>query len=169
MAPYVEGMARRYGARVTMLHALELPIVSYSDGPVYSAMDFQSMIDDGKQRVESFLKSEFQDIPTTRLMLEGEPAWRIAEYAEKETVDLIMMPTHGYGPFRRFLLGSVTAKVLHDVKCPVWTSAHRPKDPRRPAAIVTCSARWTFGRVTCRSSAGLPYLPASCQPRNRRL
>src|SRR5438270_682313 len=27
-------------------------------------------------------------------------------------------------PFRQLLLGSVTAKVLHDVDCPVWTSAH---------------------------------------------
>ena len=35
-----------------------------------------------------------------------------------------MMPTHGYGPFRRLLLGSVTAKTLHDAHCPVWTSAH---------------------------------------------
>ena len=35
-----------------------------------------------------------------------------------------MMPTHGRGPFRRFVLGSVTAKVLHDAPCPVWTSAH---------------------------------------------
>ena len=43
-----------------------------------------------------------------------------------------MMPTHGYGPFRRFLLGSVTAKVLHDVKCPVWTSAHVPDTPKPP-------------------------------------
>jgi hypothetical protein len=29
-------------------------------------------------------------------------------------VDLIMMPTHGVGTFRSFLVGSVTAKVLHD-------------------------------------------------------
>jgi hypothetical protein len=36
-----------------------------------------------------------------------------------------MMPTHGYGCFRRLLLGSVTAKVLHDVDCPVWTGVHR--------------------------------------------
>ena len=35
-----------------------------------------------------------------------------------------MMLTHDYGPFRRFLLGSVTAKILHDAACPVWTSAH---------------------------------------------
>src|SRR5262245_30709199 len=35
-----------------------------------------------------------------------------------------MMRAHGYGPFRRLLLGSVTAKVLHDAHCPVWTGAH---------------------------------------------
>ena len=27
-------------------------------------------------------------------------------------------------PVRRFLLGSVTAKVLHNCGCPVWTAAH---------------------------------------------
>jgi nucleotide-binding universal stress UspA family protein len=37
------------------------------------------------------------------------------------------MPTHGYGPFRKFLLGSVAAKVLHDVDAPVWTGAHLQK------------------------------------------
>ncbi len=38
-----------------------------------------------------------------------------------------MMPTHGYGPFRRMLLGSVTAKAFHmrDARCGqvrIWTS-----------------------------------------------
>jgi len=37
---------------------------------------------------------------------------------------LIMMPTRGCGPYRRTVLGSVTAKVLHDCDCPVWTSVH---------------------------------------------
>jgi nucleotide-binding universal stress UspA family protein len=37
------------------------------------------------------------------------------------------MPTHGYGPFRRFVLGSVVSKVLHDVKIPVFTGAHVPE------------------------------------------
>jgi hypothetical protein len=87
-----------------------------------SLVSFEALTEVRKQCVASFLKSEFHNIPTTRLMREGDPARAIIEYAEDEKVDLIMMPTHGYGPFRRFLLGSVTAKVLHDVKCAVWTS-----------------------------------------------
>ena len=42
----------------------------------------------------------------------------------ERNVDIIMMPTHGFGPYRRFILGSNTAKVLHDAECPVWTCAH---------------------------------------------
>src|SRR5262249_47338774 len=116
-----------------MLHAVDLPVMGYTDGSVYSVMDFQSMLDEEKENVKSFLKEEFQEVPTTRLALEGDPARRIAEYAGKEKADLIMMPTHGYGPFRRFLLGSVTAKTLHDVECPVWTSAHVAENPPLPA------------------------------------
>jgi nucleotide-binding universal stress UspA family protein len=34
------------------------------------------------------------------------------------------MSTHGLGTFFPLLLGSVTAKVLHESPCPVWTGAH---------------------------------------------
>ena len=47
----------------------------------------------------------------------------------REQMDLIVMPTHGYGPFRRFILGSVTAKVLHDADCPVMTGVHLEEAP----------------------------------------
>jgi nucleotide-binding universal stress UspA family protein len=133
IAPHVVCMARRYRARVTVLHAMEIPGGAYPGWPVYGpAMDLNGMEEDRRARVESFLRDEFQGVDTVRLMLEGDPAFRIAEYAENEGVDLIMMPTHGYGPFRRFLLGSVTAKVLHDVNCAVWTSAHAPEKAAPP-------------------------------------
>lgn len=148
IAPYVACMASRYGARVTMLHAIELSVPPYPGWPAYGPMvdvpiteDMreqweqarQDMVDQANQRIDSFLSSEFQSINTTRLARQGASAEVIVEYAEKENVDLIMMPTHGYGPFRRFLLGSVTAKVLHDVHCPIWTSAHAPEITAPPA------------------------------------
>jgi len=81
-----------------------------------------------------------------------------SKLAREAEVDLIVMPTHGYGPFRRFILGSVTAKVLHDTDIPVYTGAHvtdKPLDPlpafRTVAAAVDLSAhsekvlRWAAG------------------------
>src|SRR5437879_2915025 len=56
--------------------------------------------------------------------------------------DLVMMPTHGCGPMRRFLLGSVTAKVLHDVSTAVWTgvgSKLADHQPGVPYSSIICA------------------------------
>src|SRR5579864_3843193 len=151
IAPYVVCMARRTGARVTMLHMVEIPTGAYPGWPAEAALiNLQDILRVRQQSLDSFLVNEFQDIGVTRLMSEGDPASGIAAYAEKEKVDLIMMPTHGYGPFRRFLLGSVTAKVLHDVKCPVWTSAHMPETPALPSG---------YGQVLCAVDLTAKSLP----------
>jgi len=134
IAPYVVAMSRRTGAQVTLLHVVEVPTGAYPGWPADAALiSLQDMLRTRQQCVDTFLQNELRDVALTRVMREGDPARGIIEYAEKENVDLIMMPTHGYGPFRRFLLGSVTAKVLHDVKCPVWTSAHAPESPAPPS------------------------------------
>jgi nucleotide-binding universal stress UspA family protein len=80
--------------------------------------------------MKQFRCSELRHSEARQVLREGDPARTIVDYAESEHVDLIMMPTHGYGPFRRLLLGSVTAKVLHDAKCPVWTAVHSEEKPR---------------------------------------
>jgi nucleotide-binding universal stress UspA family protein len=59
-----------------------------------------------------------------RMVVKGDPARKIVQLALNEHADVVLMPTHGFGPFRRFLLGSNTAKVLHDADCPVWTGVH---------------------------------------------
>jgi hypothetical protein len=46
---------------------------------------------------------------------------RVIQY---QGADLVMLPTHELGPLRRFLLGSVAAKVLHDESAVVWTGVH---------------------------------------------
>ena len=70
-------------------------------------------------------KSQYIPQPNAEThVLCGDPATVITLFAGDGDSRVIMMPTHGYGPFRRMLLGSVTAKVLHDARCPVWTSPH---------------------------------------------
>ena len=64
-----------------------------------------------------------------RIAVLGDPAQEIVDWVRTNNVDLVMMPSHGYGPFRQLLLGSVTAKVLHDVPCAVWTTAHTGTAP----------------------------------------
>ena len=50
---------------------------------------------------------------------EGPAADRIVEYAEAQGIDLIVMSTHGRGGVRRFLVGSVTDRVIRSTVLPV--------------------------------------------------
>lgn len=80
---------------------------------------------DLRARLEIALVDEFAGLTVERIADAGDPGWKITEFAHTHDVSLIMMPTHGAGLFRTLLIGSATAKVLHDVRCPVWTAAHR--------------------------------------------
>jgi len=73
---------------------------------------------------ESFVSGYFTGTSVHPQIREGDAAQHITSIARENNIDLILMPTHGYGPFRRLLLGSITAKVLHDVDCPIWTGVH---------------------------------------------
>jgi nucleotide-binding universal stress UspA family protein len=127
VAPAVAAVAARLHARLQVLHVLESPLSYY---PVPAASTPKAVALDRaerEQRVRSF-ELFVADFPGTisaePILLEGDPAQVIACYAAQNAIDLIMMPTHGYSAFRRMLLGSVTAKVLHDATCPVWTAPH---------------------------------------------
>jgi nucleotide-binding universal stress UspA family protein len=92
--------------------------------------------------LKEFLADDLNGLRVTRVALDGDPAQEIVNYAQQQHVDLILMPTHGYGPFRRFILGSNTAKVLHDADCPVWTGVHMEQaavSPTGPLRHILCA------------------------------
>jgi nucleotide-binding universal stress UspA family protein len=125
--PIVESWARRFNAKVTLLHTVQIPISSYGGPDGYPIIiDIPGIEAASKARLERF---EIDVPDVTRVVSMGDPAFEIIQYAEENGVDLIMMPTHGYGTFRSLLLGSTAAKVLHDSHCPVWTSAHIEEIP----------------------------------------
>src|SRR5205085_1726554 len=86
---------------------------------------------DLQRRIRSFADAELPRLDLTYVVEVGEPGAMVLECAGASHADLIAMPTHGYDIFRRILLGSVTAKVLHDAKIPVWTDAHAPEASHR--------------------------------------
>jgi len=94
------------------------------------------------ERLEDLAPSATTNGRTQKIVLMGDPAREIVRLAKEYNADLILMPTHGYGPFRRFVLGSVTAKVLHDIDCPVLTGAHLAEtlgEEPRPHHRVACA------------------------------
>lgn len=64
-------------------------------------------------------KAEAQGLTVERLTVEGHPAEEIIKYAEKNSMNLIVMGTLGKSGLDRFLLGSVAEKVVRASKIPV--------------------------------------------------
>ena len=133
-------IARHFHSEIVMLHVVT-PL-SYSAAmiegnyvPANLGDLLKELIGQAQKQLDQALGPEFDGIAVKRMLLEGDPALTIVQTARVEKADLIAMPTHGYSAFRRFLLGSVTAKVLHDSDCPVWTGAHLEEEPAREFSI----------------------------------
>jgi nucleotide-binding universal stress UspA family protein len=140
---HVQAMAESTGARLTLIHVLECPPSSYDRivaAGLSSIVNLPQIREDRQEQLNRYLEDQLRPLAPVRLFLQGDPATEIAEFAHKEKVGLIMMPTHGAGMFRRLLLGSVTSKVLHDASCPVWTTSH--------AEHVT-AARYPYRTILC--------------------
>ena len=128
--PFVKAFAVRYGAAVTLVHVVESPPVFVSADAGYGAeVDLPGIRNEAEQRLAAFAMEQFPHLPVTRMVEEGDPGKCITDLAHSWNADLIMMPTHGRGALRRKLLGSVTARALHDCECAIWTGVHL-EDPR---------------------------------------
>jgi nucleotide-binding universal stress UspA family protein len=125
--PYLRALANQLHAKVTVLSVVPPAWVSPPGLiPPPVASDPVALQDALQAHLDKLAMEGLESSPT-RLTAVGDPAAKIAEFTRDNSVDLVMMATHGHGLFRRLLLGSVTSKVLHDVHCPVWTAAHAEK------------------------------------------
>ncbi|MDI6763102.1 MAG: universal stress protein [Thermodesulfobacteriota bacterium] len=117
--PYAEALAQVLGAELILFQTFVAPISvggyeRYSVPPAAfkereeqvraSAMDYLDSL--GKAFQEKGMR-------TLSVVREGSPPDQILEYAETNGIDLIAMSTHGRSGIGRWVLGSVTDKVLH--------------------------------------------------------
>ena len=137
-------LARRFHAEIILLHVvspLSYPYGVLESGHDVTARDLHAQVVQWAQKnLDQTQPPEFDGIAVTRVLLRGDPASEIVETARNRNVDLIVMPTHGHGALYRLLLGSVTAKVLHETQCPVWTGAHLEEAP---------AAEFSIRRILC--------------------
>src|SRR5688500_15081003 len=132
-AQQAKALACRFRSELHMVHVVDLRVYGlYGMGNDEAAATewVPGCQDAAQHEMDGFLPDDLGNLNIKRVLLYGDPAREIIKYAGAEKVDLIILPTHGYGPFRRFLLGSVTAKVLHDAQCPVWTGVHMEEHPK---------------------------------------
>ena len=143
-ANYAHALAMPFTSEVIMVHVVRPLDYAMGGAELTGAVGsewYATRLDDWKSQLDKFQVKEFEGLPVRRIVLEGNPSEEIVALAQQEQCSLIVMPTHGYGPFRRFLIGSVTASVLHDADCPVFTGTHLVETP--------APERLTIRRLLC--------------------
>jgi len=143
MLRYAKLIAERYSAEVTLLHVLSpgdaMAQANLAGSKILPAPpDFMA---EANEQMATFGDYELRGVTVRRLVYAGDPVEEIVRCIHTEGVKLVAMPTHGLGGLRRLLLGSVTAKVLHDVSCPVFTGVHLEQPPHHLPLI--------FSNVVC--------------------
>lgn len=92
--------------------------VTVADGDVIDVL-----VEEGEDVVaEAGRLLDSLSVEYTTSVEQGTPAKTIVDYAEREGHDLIAMPTHGHEGLSRYLLGSVTGKVVRLASMPVLTA-----------------------------------------------
>jgi nucleotide-binding universal stress UspA family protein len=149
-ARYARLLAAHYHSEVVLLHVVTPPQYEFGALEIGGSMLtelYTARTAQMEKDLHEFAAGELAGLNVRPVLLEGDPARRIVQFAHDEQVGLIVMPTHGYGSFRRFILGSITAKVLHDANCPVWTGVHLEEPPLADAS--------ELGHIVCGVDLGI--------------
>lgn len=137
-ARFAVELAHRFHSNVTLLH-VEKPV---ENDPFWTA----EVTHWAKDEMSDFLPESAEDPILRRIVqVQVDIAGEILRKAAETSADLIVMPTHAYGPIRRVLLGSASARILREAPCPVWTTAQATSLP----------AQWLEPeRILCAVDAG---------------
>jgi len=113
-------LAHRVEATVKLLYVADTSrdSVTVAEGEVIDALveGGQDVVEEAGRVLDSL------DVEYSTDVVQGVPAPAIVEYAETYEFDLVAMPTHGREGLSRYLLGSVTEKVVRLSTVPVLTA-----------------------------------------------
>jgi nucleotide-binding universal stress UspA family protein len=136
-------LAHRFISEILILNVVK-PL-TYVAGSDTAHELFEHDVANEQEQLKRILGAELYSPGMRRMVTKGDPARELLGIAQDENIDLIMMPTHGYGALEGFLLGSVAAKVLHQSECPVWACAHLDDMPSPEFAIRNVLCAIDFG------------------------
>ena len=139
---YVEEMSRHFSANLTLVHAYGPEALARSPRAITDPELPEEARILEQEQLRRFAAENFPEHQTDSIAELGEPGRVIDKIVQRDGADVVMLATHGRGPVRRLLLGSVTAKVLHDLSSAVWTgtgSVLAGYAPRLPYKSILCA------------------------------
>jgi nucleotide-binding universal stress UspA family protein len=139
-------LARHFHSELLILHVIR-PLSYLGVQEIVHRSVMAEAIKQAEAKLDSSILPELGGIAAKRMVVEGEAGRLIPQIAEDEKAQLIVMGTHGFGALASALVGSVTAKVLEQTHCLVWTAAPVPvaRTPDLAIRNVLCAVNFNDG------------------------
>ena len=117
---YGASMARRFEALLILCYVIDLPVVSvHGAAYTYPHEYVESLKEDALEKFGTLLKDG--EVNWQPAVITGPVASSICNLADSERADLVIAATHGRSGLKRWILGSVTERLIRTVPCPLMS------------------------------------------------
>lgn len=126
IVPHAVAVARAFGAKLTVLHALEAP----HEGPkamLTDPLDWEVQRTEARKHLAAFeTEHAAADLPVGSELLEGHPAEEIRDWVRAHGVDLTVLASHGASGWTEWTLASTARKLIEGISgsvllVPAWS------------------------------------------------
>jgi nucleotide-binding universal stress UspA family protein len=117
-----------------LIRTWEIPEEMISDYSTLQEKELQETNQEEEEEGEKYLQQTVQLLnahgrQSTSVLLRGDAATEIIEYAKKTSIDMIIAGSRGLSEMQSWLLGSVSRKLVHYAPCSVLLVKQSPKQP----------------------------------------
>ena len=110
--PHLVGMAKAFDARVTVLRVLKPHAEGETPSPIDPVTWDIKKVEAGAYLDEIVRRLDETGTPAEQVLLEGDPASCIKEFADEHNIDLIILSSHGRSGLSRWNVSSIVRKVI---------------------------------------------------------
>jgi nucleotide-binding universal stress UspA family protein len=117
---YAIQLARRLGAKLTLLHVVPRPSAADYSMEGLSLQDIRDWEDEAEKKLAELLaraKLEYCDVEALKVSA-LHPRDKIVRAVTDLSADLLVISTHGYSGWKHFLFGSDAEKIVEHAPCP---------------------------------------------------
>ena len=112
------GMAEEFGARLTICHVIDLPMVSMHGAAfVYQEDQIEEMKAGALEQIQALVAD--RDLDWEAVVETGPVSHTLCRLASEKQADLAIVSTYGRTGIKRLFLGSVTERLLRTIGCPL--------------------------------------------------
>ena len=119
---YAIPFAQQFKASIYLIYVVEPTIypADFSFGQIGFPNVEEELRTRGSEELGHLIKNEIAGkVASSKVVRTGKPFYEIIQYASEESIDLIIIATHGHTGMEHILFGSTAEKVVRKAPCPV--------------------------------------------------